>query len=397
MDIEYLFQPDQVIKVLENYQFIKEKIKNPFKEGKPSISFPLMRKTGREIYRIFCNQHYPHLQDLLSNLDLCLQSGWEQPTLIQTRSGRNFDSAVSELKVATHFVKAGFKVSSFDQRKGQDTVPDILIKKDNMQCLCEVYSPRDWDGLYYFVDDIRLSLLHLDISLDFDFRIKMDLSNYFDEGGKLLNFDPRKFSGSYVDSAPRSKRIGPLIDKISKKLQEPDAKRFTKRLIDKSNNIITMITFHQIKPSQYKTPAREGVFSFPMLTGYSPECMFESLVKRRIHAKIKKRQTDNIEGDYLKALFVDVSKLGYKTEFDHPYYVRRFAESIIRNFNSQATESDLVIFFLPINSNLKDLETRLIFKMNTVTNEMLKLLFGDDWNAIGLTDEVFVDKRFSKL
>lgn len=225
----------------------------------------------------------------------------------------------------------------------------------------------------------------------------MDLSNYFDEGGKLLNFDPRKFSGSYVDSAPRSKRIGPLIDKISKKLQEPDAKRFTKRLIDKSNNIITMITFHQIKPSQYKTPAREGVFSFPMLTGYSPECMFESLVERRIHAKIKKRQTDNIEGDYLKALFVDVSKLGYKTEFDHPYYVRRFAESIIRNFNSQATESDLVIFFLPINSNLKDLETRLIFKMNTVTNEMLKLLFGDDWNAIGLTDEVFVDKRFSKL
>lgn len=152
MLVEYLFNPDEIDSILYDYRFIRQKIGAPDQEGIPSESFPTLRKTGRELYRILTNRHYPHLRKLLYLLDLCLSEGWEQPTLIRTHSESQFESAVSELLVASYLLNLGFSISSFDSSKGQERVADISACKDNgLGCLAEVYCPRDWEGLELFL------------------------------------------------------------------------------------------------------------------------------------------------------------------------------------------------------------------------------------------------------
>ena len=99
MSIEYLFDPNEIDSILRDYRFIRQKVGALDQEGIPSESFPTLRKTDRELYRILTNRHYPHLRQLLYLLDLCLSKGWEQPTIIRTRSESKFESAVSELEL----------------------------------------------------------------------------------------------------------------------------------------------------------------------------------------------------------------------------------------------------------------------------------------------------------
>lgn len=375
MQIEYLFKPNQIINIINRYPCIKGKI-DPSKEGAPSTSFPLARKTGREIYRILCNQHYPHLQELLKNLDYCLKKGWEQPTLLRTRSGKEFHSAVSELMVAEHLAKIGFEISSFDQNKKQESVPDLLVTKDNWSCACEVYAPRDWDGLDDFKEDIRLSLLHLDIPWDFVFKIRMKLASNFDGKGHLRNFDPWQFSDNYNDPKRRSQKITPFIDEISDRIQKSNGSRTRNELIDKPNNTITEITVDQIQPNQYCLPARKGGISGPPLTGYAPELMFDRLLQGRIHSKIKKGQAATIKDADLHALFVNVSRLVYKSEFDGSYYLGEFKKSIEKYFYPNSLRVDTVIFFQPNLSNGIEIIDPLLFTKNGILAAQINSLLG---------------------
>ena len=214
MNIEYLFNPQEIIQALADYGSLKKKLKNPEKEGIKSKSFSSLRKTQREIYRILTNLHYKHLKNLLSNLDFCISRGWKNPRLLQTRSEFEFDSLVSELLVATHFAKSGYNISSFDHSKGKNIVPDLLASTDSVSLVMEVYSPRDWDGLEYYFEDLRLSILHLDLPYDFNFKLKSELVRYFDNNGMLLRFDPWDFSEVYSNKTVRSQRVGIIVSEI---------------------------------------------------------------------------------------------------------------------------------------------------------------------------------------
>lgn len=391
--IEYLFQPDQIKKIINSYSCIKEKIDDPFKEGVPSINFPTARKTRLEIYRILCNQHYPHLRELLTDLEYCLNKGWQQPTILQTRAGREFNSAVSELVVASHFAKLGFKITSFDEKKSQESVPDLLAANPILSCLCEVYSPRDWDGIEYFKDDLRLSLLHLDVRWDFAFKITFELANNFDKRGNLRHFDPWQFSNCYVNSTRRSDQLSPVIHELTNAIQNSNKEKVSTKILDESNNMITEIIIHQIESSRYELPARDGAILGPSLSGYSPEGMFDRLVQRRIKSKIKKAQTESTHNVDLKVLFVDVSHLGYNSEFNHSYYQGKFVESIEKNFDSDLSNVDAVLFFQPIRSNGSSIEVPLLFKKRTVSLDKFESLLGTGWKANEVNDTVIVNER----
>ena len=126
MNIEYLYNPQEIIQILSDYEFLKKQLKDPEKEGLQSNSFSGLKKTQREIYRILTNLHYEHLNNLLSSLNFCISHGWKNPRLLQTRSEFEFDSLVSELLVATYFAENGYKISSFDHSKDENRVPDLL-------------------------------------------------------------------------------------------------------------------------------------------------------------------------------------------------------------------------------------------------------------------------------
>jgi len=374
MDIEYIFEPEEIRKIIIDYDHLGNRIGDPNKEGIESTSFPCARKSQRQIYRILTNQHYPQLQELLTDLDLCLKSGWEQPKLLKTRYEPEFDSAVSELIVAVHFIKLGFGISGFDDRKMQDSVPDVLVSRENLQCVCEVYSPRDWDGLEYFKEDLRLSILHLDVPWDFKFTIEMNCIDHFDTNGSLLHFDPWQFSDTYSSPAARDAVIKPFIEEIEDILKRPHTRTLNRRMTDKSNNVLTKVKITNLRKSKCKLPSRFGTILTPTLTGYAPERMFARLIMRRVNNKLLRNQTKAIcEGD-LKALFIDVSNLAYVSQFGHEYYQKSFLASISRHLDLTCMEMDLVVFFLPSQSKNRQLDTLFVSKKPNISDDIARCI-----------------------
>ncbi|MCK4815165.1 hypothetical protein KA005_05290, partial [bacterium] len=386
----YIFEPDQANKVLQKYNSIRNTIGDSRQEGKPTKSFPKARKTGREIYRILCSQHYPHLQELLMDINLCLEKGWDQPKLLKTYSETEFDSAVAELMVAAHFVKLGLNVSSFDQKKGQESVPDILVTGNGVSCACEVYAPRDWDGLEYFMEDMRLNILHLDTPWDFHFEIKMSVISHFDNEGKLLYFDPWRFSDAYENPSLRSRKIECWISDVFMELDISNPKEIRKRFNDDSLNVSTGLSINKIQRSQVPTPVRRGLCLLPTLTGYAPEGMFDRLIQRRILAKIGKKQTSGF-GD-CSALFIDISGLGYPTEFRHSFYRKKFVQSITQHLKPDMIEIDMIMFFYPNRSRETGIEFPILFKKAKIPLDNAQCLLGDGKRMEKLTEEIFVEK-----
>lgn len=388
MNIEYLFNPQEIIQALADYGSLKKKLKNPEKEGIKSKSFSSLRKTQREIYRILTNLHYKHLKNLLSNLDFCISRGWKNPRLLQTRSEFEFDSLVSELLVATHFAKSGYNISSFDHSKGKNIVPDLLASTDSVSLVMEVYSPRDWDGLEYYFEDLRLSILHLDLPYDFNFKLKSELVRYFDNNGMLLRFDPWDFSEVYSNKTVRSQRVGIIVSEIINSFKS-NHKQIQYDVKELNHNILVKFSIDEI--SSYKgNHERHGVILRPTLTGYSPEGMFLNLVRKRLNSKIAKRQTHSIDDCQHRVLFVDVSNLGYITEFKNSYYQKNFAKSLVDNLDKIENYIDAIIFFQPNLTKYSTIDILIVFKQESMPLTNIKDILGHDINFIELDKKVYI-------
>jgi hypothetical protein len=388
MNIEYLFNPQEIIKTLTDYEFLKKKLKNPEKEGFKSKSFSNLRKTQREIYRILTNLHYEHLKTFLSNLNFCISHGWENPRLLQTRLEFEFDSLASELFVATHFAKSGYNISCFDHSKGKNIVPDLLASTDSISLAIEVYSPRDWDGLEYYFEDLRLSVLHLDLPYNFNFKIKSELIRHFDNNGMLLFFDPWDFSEVYSHKTVRSQRINTIVSEIMYKFKS-NRKKILYVVKELNHNILLKLSIDEIFPAK-ENPERHGVILQPTLTGYSPEGMFLNLVDKRINSKISRRQTHSINDCQYSVLFVDVSNLGYISAFKNSYYQKNFAKNLIENLDKNKDYIDAVIFFQPNLIKHSTIDILLVFKQESISFNKIKDIIGHGIKFHELNKKVYI-------
>ena len=388
MNIEYLFNPQEIIQTLADFEVLKKKLKNPEKEGIKSKSFSSLRKTQREIYRILTNLHYKHLKNLLSNLNFCISHGWKNPRLLQTRSEFEFDSLVSELLVAAHFARSGYKISSFDHSKGKNIVPDLLASTDSVSLAIEVYSPRDWDGLEYYFEDLRLSILHLDLPYDFNFKLKSELVRHFDNNGMLLHFDPWDFSEVYSRKTVRSQRITNMVSEIINSFKS-DRKNIQYEVKELNHNILVKLSIDEISPNK-GNPERHGVIFRPTLTGYSPEGMFLNLVEKRLNSKIAMRQTHSIDDCKHRVLFVDVSNLGYIIEFKNSYYQKNFAKCLVENLDINEEYIDAVIFFQPNLIQHSTIDILIVFKHESMHLNKIKDIVGHDIKFSELNKKVYI-------
>lgn len=393
MTIEYIYDPQIVDKVLQGYPLLRQGLGDPAQEGQKAVSFPQCRKTRREIYRILSNQHYPHLVELLKLLEYCIVSGWEQPTLLKTRGQKEFGSSVAELFVAGSFLKRGLKVRGFDQSKGAGRVPDMLIESGTLSMSVEVYCPRDWNGLYYFLEEMRLGILHLDVPWDFYFEISMELINDFCPEGKSLWFDPWQFSKVNENPADRWAKIRPILSQIETNLSGATRAEIVACLPNEDLNVLFEVRLFQIQKSQGHTPARIGTVSGPTLSGYAPEGMFDRLVERRILKKIQKGQAQSLQRAHFRALIVDISRLGYTSEFTHPYYLQQFGQSVEKHMDSEELDVDLVVFCFPRSEPKADMAIPVLFRKPSLSDENFGRLFGGNRSFSALSEEVFIEKR----
>lgn len=374
MSLEYLFDPKAVAGILKHYLSLRQRLPNPTDEGQEATYFKA-RKTERQIYRVLANQHYSHLVQLLETLEYCLANGYEQPKLLKTRVRQDYGSALAELFVAEFFIRHGFKVRSLEEGKGSTTVPEMVVELGALSLSVEAYSPRDWGGLDDFQDELRLGIRYLDIPWDFRFKIRTELLEKFDSNGKLLHFDPWQFSDAFENPRQRLARIVPILSEIQTSLTGSRESRTIWRA-DEDHNILTEIRIEEIQESQHHLPCREG-FELPISQGgYAPEGMFDQVIERRVLRKIKKGQAQSLPGNHVSALFVDLSRLGYSSEFEHSWYLRRFQQSVEKHLDPDVVNIDWVVFFSPGPKAGLPIGFPLVFRRASEPHDLLDELFG---------------------
>ena len=279
---------------------------------------------------------------------------------------------MSELLLAEYFLKQGFSVRSLEEGKGREAVPDMLVEAARPVCI-EVYSPRDWTGLNDFVEDLRIAILHLDLPWDFHFEVRVELINRFDHEGKPIWFDPWQFSKSTETPKRRFTKLVPILSEIETRLSKSKA-AFNFMSRDDLQNVLTKLSFEQIRRGDGALPSRSGRGNTPTLTGYAPEIMFDQLVERRVLKKIQKRQAKSTKLDCLSALFVDISGLGYTGEFSHNGYLNKFSQSLEKHLETSEIDIDVVAFYLPEINQYNAIQFPLVFVRPGVTYDVQSML-----------------------
>ena len=222
----------------------------------------------------------------------------------------------------------------------------MCVQADDFSLAVEVYCPRDWDGLDRFEDELRLRVLHLDAPWDFSFEIRLLLMNACDPSGKPQLFDPWLFSKAADEPDKRFRKMEPILNRIEEGLMGPAKPQLDAQLPDEALNVLTTVKLEKIQRSRGRIPSRSGSVLSPTLTGYSPEAMFDGLVKHRIREKLGRGQAQSLSGSHLRVLIVDVSRLGYVDEFGHPWYRKRFRDTLSEHLDLAGIDIDLVLFCL---------------------------------------------------
>jgi hypothetical protein len=316
--IDFLFCPAAVAQTLTALPHLAAVLGDPHDEGEPAVNLPGVRKSARELYRVFGNTHYAHLAQLLATLDACAGAGFTQPTLLRTRGRRPFVEAIAELHTAEHFRQGGHAIRGFDDAKGGGSVPDILVESGGVTAVVEVYCPQAWPGLAAYTQAITDRVKNLDRGIDYEFRIEHAQLEQFGANGRLLQLHPAQLSDG-LDDQTRLNAVGSLLADLEAALDvgEPGQERVELAAI----NLVTTVELEKVAPVTSALPERAGSISGPSFGGYRPEAMFADIVERVID-KLQKGQAIRVVPDAVPVLVVEMSQSELTSELRHNTFYR---------------------------------------------------------------------------
>lgn len=369
----YLFDPSDVVQVLRGLPSLGAALGDPAREGEPSTAFPLARKSERQIYRILANDHYEHLAELLRSLDYCLARGFTQPSLLRTRARSNFDSAVSELGAAEHFLLRGFVIEGLDVQRSSEPVPEFLASQGELQIAVEVYRPVEWEGLPALTDQLVETLKSLDVPLDYRFEVQVEQLDRFNEHGELRSVHPAELARQ-LTSSRLAAIIDPLLEEITQQLRA-DVPDLQVQNDEQDLNIRVSVGVSDVTSSQSTLPARWGAISPLGLTGYAPEAMFDRLVSARVRRKAARGQ-GRVAGR-LAILIVDLAASQVTTQLSSPAYLEDFVKSMRRSFDEELPGYEVVAFCESAGAG-RQLITHFAQHQDTVSEAVMRALFGSE-------------------
>lgn len=340
--LSYLFLPDHVRNRLESFPALKGALRDPEKEGAPSQAFPNARKSGRQIYRVLANDHFPHLLELLERIDHCMSQGFLLPTLTRTSGGSNFESGLAELRTAEQLLEAGWTLEELEITRDQESVPEFLVFKNGHTAVVEVYCPRTREGLDQFMDRLMHEAKDLDRALDFRFEVEVEQLNRFDEQGHLLHVNPQELARG-LDQSTRQRLEKALTSEIRDQLDagQTDCRA---EVDDATLNIKASLQLSDVARSQSDLPARRGSISPPGFSGYAPEAIFDRLVSGGIRRKALKRQGPGSEAASDSILVVDMSCSDLADYLDQPAYIEDFKKSLLDHLGGNRGGYDALLF-----------------------------------------------------
>jgi hypothetical protein len=235
----------------------------PERDGEAAKWFDFLRKSERQLYRVLGNMHYDHLAALLRSLDHCLERGFRQPRLLRTRARSSFAADLAELSVAEHFALLGAELSSFDEKKGGDPVPDLLVNKDGFLVAVEVYCALPWENLDGFRDELSARGQERRPAMDFVFRLEFTQLRQFDDMHRLLYLN----EGALDElSTRRADLVADVVAELTAMLDDPPSSVAFARDLDDMNLRIS-VALDGIEYTRDRLPARAGFVGGPSTSG----------------------------------------------------------------------------------------------------------------------------------
>lgn len=319
----FLFDPTASVAALADYPDLAAAT-DPRREGFEADWLEGMRKSERQLYRVLGNTHYEHLTELLIALDYCLGCGFNQPTLLRSRGRSPFAAALAELRVAEHFARLGASVDGYDDIKGGDRVPDLLVGRDGYTLAVEVYCPLVWDNLETFCDELTSTVKNIDLPWDFRFELGFEQLNVFDERHRLLHLHPAELNDALADGRSAA-LVGAVAEALAACLDDPPASVAVEEIVD-DMNLKIKLALDDVALTQERLPARFGVISGPNVSAYRPEAVFARIVELAA-AKARVGQALAVDAD-AAVLVVDLGSAGVFSELRNETYRRLFLDRL---------------------------------------------------------------------
>ena len=336
LHIPYLYDPQEIDRTLVQYLELRRSLTSYAQKDHSAVPrpkyFPHAQASYREIYRVLCAQHYPHIAQLTRCLEDCLARGYSHSTLFHY-SLSDFQSALSVVFFAAHLLRRGLSVENLDASRGARAVPDLQVKWQNRAINVEVYAPRYWEGLEDFVDELRLCLMHLDVPYDYSCRVKIDLCRPF-PARDVLHFDPWDFSEVMKEMPARKNWLTSSLPRIrSALLGSPPLAEVQGEVKGERTTSWVQLSFSEVSRSGWLIPDRLSTCILSK-SGYDPVRAFDQVLRLRVcgdRGKLLRGQFFSDDPNTAGVLVVDLNRLDFlTTKEQHTYYRQELVEVLVQ-------------------------------------------------------------------
>jgi hypothetical protein len=283
---QILFSPENVKSVLATLPSVAALIADPADEGKPSDAFPgVLRKTERELYRWIANTHYEHLAEVVPTLERVHAAGCVFGNFLTTRSREQFVSYTAELFVADDLLQRGYSVRTIPLTS--EATPDLHVNGEGVDLAVEVYSPRELVAVDEWVREVNDLLSYVDIRANYRSSVATKDDPAIPPGP--LPLDP--WATAEALDKTREDVFAKIIQDVKGALH--DLRPLDEVYAHEGTPLLTTVELEDVAAASPSGPIRNGSFSYPGLSGYSPAGVFRTVVERALR-KARKRQTEGV-------------------------------------------------------------------------------------------------------
>lgn len=343
----YLFDPQQVVGALRQYPVLGSLLPSPLVEGDRARYLPAARRSSRQLIRLLRSSFEPHVHEFLAAVEHSLERGWRSSTLVGTKGWSEMASAAATAVCAYHFIQCGFQVKNCDETKSRASVPDLLVSGANQTTAIEVFSPRDWPGVEFFMEEVEAAIVNMDAPWDFHCGLRIDLLQRLGREGFLQHLDLNRLSHVLDTPTAREVRISSMLEGIDRRLLTCAGSPFQVPCVWEDLNVRIDIRFPEIGSARTALPARGYRFDGPPRGGYAEDLILKRLVTGRVRRKVAERQALAPLGQDSAVLLVDLNRVQAADGLCSPYYRSVLAEALAEEFKSGACGLDAVVFCNP--------------------------------------------------
>lgn len=190
---------------------------NDYPQIKLTMRKELDKETSsKQIFRLLDNLSCSSIKELVEYIEAFLSIDEYKEFIekkINTTDYLTFKNNLKEIYLLDYLIKEGYQVSTYDNNKGDKSVPEFFASKNNQNILVEHYSPIELYGFDIFLRELEITLLYSPINIGFDIciQIKSNSNEYDWVKNHTIPFEINK---RYSDNKLREECINTIVSEL---------------------------------------------------------------------------------------------------------------------------------------------------------------------------------------